>query len=202
MPLATSAFLLLLTSSGVALPCPENAGTVPAPDGEAFVEYLRYDYSPEGDLVAATDVLGRAMRMGYERHLMVKETKRGGLSFHFAYEGRGNDARCIATWGDGGIYKRRLIYDTNNHTTIVTDSRGADTIYQMNADNAVVSVTDALGAVTKYEFDDCYNKIAETDPLDHTTKWAFDERGNCTKVVHPDGAEISLFYDERNAVVL
>ena len=171
---------------------------MPAPDAEAFVEYIRYDYSPEGDLIAATDVLGRAMRMGYERHLMVKETRRSGLSFHFAYEGRGNDARCIATWGDGGIYKRRLIYDTNNHTTIVTDSRDADTIYQMNADNAVGSVTDALGAVTKYEFDDCYNKVAETDPLDHTTKWAFDERGNCTKITHPDGAEVALAYDERN----
>jgi len=174
---------------------------VPAPDAEAFVEYLRYDYSPEGDLIAATDVLGRAMRMAYERHLMVKETKRSGLSFHFAYEGRGNDARCIATWGDDGIYKRRLIYDTNNHTTIVTDSRDADTIYQMNADNAVVSVMDALGAVTKYDFDDCYNKVAETDPLDRTTRWAFDDRGNCTKIVHPDGAEVSLSYDERNAVV-
>jgi RHS repeat-associated protein len=174
---------------------------VPAPDAEAFVEYIRYDYSPEGDLVAATDVLGRAMGMGYERHLMVKETKRGGLSFHFAYEGRGNDAHCIATWGDGGLYKRKLVYDTNNHTTIVTDSRDADTIYQMNADNAVVSVTDANGAVTKYDFDDCYNKIAETDPLDHTTKWAFDERGNCTKILHPDGTEVSLFYDERNSVI-
>jgi RHS repeat-associated protein len=174
---------------------------VPAPDSEAFVEYIRYGYSPEGDLIAATDVLGSSVRMGYEHHLMVKETKRSGLSFHFAYEGRGNDARCIATWGDGGIYKRKLVYDTNNHSTIVTDSRDADTIYQMNADNAVVSVTDALGAVTKYKYDDCYNKIGETNPLGHTTKWAFDERGNCTKVVHPDGAEISLFYDERNAVV-
>jgi RHS repeat-associated protein len=173
----------------------------PAPDAEAFVEYIRYDYSPEGDLVAAVDVLGHAMRMGYDRHLMVKETKRSGLSFHFAYEGRGNDARCIATWGDGGIYKRRLIYDTNNHTTIVTDSRGADTIYQMNADNAVVSITDALGAVTRYEFDDCYHKVAETDPLDRTSKWVFDERGNCTKIVHPDGSEVSLAYDERNAVI-
>jgi YD repeat-containing protein len=174
---------------------------VPAPAAESFVEYIRYDYSPEGDLIAATDVLGRAMRMAYERHLMVKETKRSGLSFHFAYEGRGNDACCIATWGDGGIYKRRLIYDTNNHTTIVSDSRDADTIYQMNADNAVVSVMDALGAVTKYDFDDCYNKVAETDPLDRTTKWAFDERGNCTKIVHPDGAEVSLFCDERNSVI-
>jgi RHS repeat-associated protein len=174
---------------------------VPAPDREDFVEYIRYDYSPEGDLVAAFDALGHPMRMGYDRHLLVKETKRSGLSFHFAYEGRGNDARCIATWGDGGLYKRKLIYDTNNHTTIVTDSRDATTIYQMNADNAVVSVTDALGAVTKYEFDDCYNKVAETDPLDHTTQWAFDERGNCTKVIHPDGAEIALFYSERNQPV-
>ena len=37
-------------------------------------------------------------------------------------------------------------------------ARGFDTIYQMNADNAVESVTDALGAVTTYDFDDCYNK--------------------------------------------
>jgi len=172
-----------------------------APDHEGFVEYIRYQYSPEGDLIAATNVLGHAMRMAYERHLMVKETKRSGLSFYFTYEGRGKDARCIATWGDDGIYKRTLIYDTNNHTTIVTDSRDATTIYQMNADNAVVSVTDALGAVTAYEFDDCYNKIAETDPLGHTTKWQFDERGNCLKVKRPDGAEISLAYNEHNQPV-
>ena len=174
---------------------------VPTPVGDGYVEYIRYEYSPEGDLVAAFDALGTSMRMGYDRHLMVKETKRGGLSFYFTYEGRGEEARCIATWGDGGIYKRTLIYDTNNHTTIVTDSRDATTIYQMNADNAVVSVTDALGAVTQYEYDDCYNKVAETDPLDHTTKSHFDERGNCTKIVYPDGAEVTLFYDERNAVV-
>lgn len=174
---------------------------VPAPEHDGLVEYIRYEYSPEGDLLAAFDALGNPMRMQYDRHLLVKETRRGGLSFYFTYEGRGQEARCIATWGDDGIYKRTLIYDTHNHTTLVTDSRDATTIYQMNADNAVMSVTDALGAVTKYDYDDCYNKVAETDPLGQTTAWQFDARGNCTKVTYPDGAEVALAYDERNSVV-
>jgi hypothetical protein len=55
--------------------------------------------------------------------------------------------------------------DSTNHTTIVTDSRDATTLYQMNADNAVVSLTDALQAVTGCEYADSSNKVAEAAPI-------------------------------------
>jgi RHS repeat-associated protein len=76
-----------------------NESPVPAPDREDFVEYIRYEYSPEGDLIEAFDALGHPMRMGYDRHLLIKETKSSGLSIHFTYEGRGSDDRCAATRG-------------------------------------------------------------------------------------------------------
>ena len=38
---------------------------------------------------------------------MLRETKRSGLSFHFEYQGEGNQARCLHTWGDGEIYERQ-----------------------------------------------------------------------------------------------
>jgi YD repeat-containing protein len=97
---ATPLILLLVALSGAAPAWPAaNKSAVSAPDREDFVEYIRYEYSPEGDLVAAFDALGHPMRMGYDRHLLIKETKRSGLSFHFAYEGRGNDDRCAAPRG-------------------------------------------------------------------------------------------------------
>jgi YD repeat-containing protein len=101
------------------------------------------------------------------------------------------DARGIATWRPGGPYKLRPLCAANSHTTIVSDSRGADTIYQMDADNAVVCVTGALGAVTRYEFDDSGHRAAGADPIDRATRRVFDGRDNCSKIVHSDGAEVN-----------
>ena len=99
MLLATLPILLLVALSGAAPARPVNESTSSAPDHDGFVESIRYEYSAEGDLVAAFDALGQPMRMGYDRHLLVKETKRSGLSFHFTYEGRDSDTRCAATRG-------------------------------------------------------------------------------------------------------
>jgi len=174
---------------------------VPHPTSSGFVEHVRYTYSSQGDLTEVHDALGNPFRMAYEGHLLVRETNRIGLSFYFVYEGGGPDARCVKTWGDGGIYARKLIYDTVNHVTISEDSYGHKTIHQMNADNAVVSVTDALGGQTKYVFDGAYRKVSETDAMGAETKWEYDPRGNCTKLTLPDGAEVSVEFNDRNQPV-
>jgi RHS repeat-associated protein len=97
---ATPLILLLVALSGAAPAWPAaNKSAVSAPDREDLVEYIRYEYSPDGDLVAAFDALGHPMRMGYDRHLLIKETKSNGLSFHFTSEGRSSDDRCAATRG-------------------------------------------------------------------------------------------------------
>jgi RHS repeat-associated protein len=174
---------------------------VPHPAGGGWVEHARYVYSPSGDLVEVYDALGKAARMAYETHLMVRETNRNDLSFYFEYEGSAEAARCVKTWGDGDIYFRKIFYDVQNHVTISTDSYGHATTYRMNADNAVVSVSDALGGTTSYTFDDSYRKVGETDAMGAETRWEFDGRGNCTKVIAPDGAEVKIEYNDRDQAV-
>ena len=75
------------------------------------------------DLTSATDALGHAARFAYAGHLLTRETFRSGLNFYFEYDGTGPTARCVHTWGDGGIFDTRLQYNTPTHTT-VWDSYG------------------------------------------------------------------------------
>ena len=62
---------------------------------------------------------------------MMRETNRNGLSFYFAYDGFGEDAYCVRTWGDGGIYDHLIDYDKGVQT-VVTNSLGFTTIYMLN----------------------------------------------------------------------
>ena len=63
---------------------------------------------------------------------MVKETKKSGLSFYFAFDWYDPDGMCVRTWGDGGIYERKITYDEANHFTVVDDGRGGRTHYWGN----------------------------------------------------------------------
>ncbi len=162
----------------------------------------RFAYDGAGDLIEATDAAGASCRCEYVTHLMVKETNRAGLSFYFQYDGLGSAARCIRTWGDGGIYDHVITYDTANRRTLVENSLGQVTLYQMDEANQVVSIRDALGGETKYAYDDRTGfKIGETDAAGGETTYSYDARGNCTRVVRPDGAMIELEFDERDLPV-
>src|SRR5262249_10713253 len=69
---------------------------------------VSFAYSPEGDLVEARDALGHPFRYQYRDHLLVAETDRNGMTFHFEYDGAGPGARCTHTWGTGDLFARRL----------------------------------------------------------------------------------------------
>ena len=83
---------------------------------------VRYDYDHDDNLVASTNALGHRTTYAYEGHLLVRETSRVGLSFHFSYDGRGPAARCVRTWGDGGLYDHKLAY--REGVTLVENSLG------------------------------------------------------------------------------
>ena len=73
---------------------------LPNPQGSGFYVHRRYLHDSEGDLVRVFDSLGASWRFEYAAHLLTRETQRTGLSFYFAYDGLGEDAWCIRTWGD------------------------------------------------------------------------------------------------------
>ena len=83
-----------------------------------------YRYDDHGDLIQALDPLGHAYRYEYVEHLLVKETNKNGLSFYFQYDGVDSTAKCVRTWGDGGIYDHVITYDPAAQRTLVENSLG------------------------------------------------------------------------------
>jgi RHS repeat-associated protein len=173
----------------VALKAPPPTGI-----GE-HVTVARFEYDLAGDLVAAFDAQGKAFRYVYRNHLLVKETNRNGLSFHFAYDEYEPHGWCVRTWGDGGIYDHKLTYRKTAHITVVENSLGAKTTYLCNSAGLVSTVIDPIGGKTKYEWDDCCRKVVETDPLGRTFKYTYDAQGNTTELVDPIGNATRFEYN-------
>jgi len=167
-----------------------------------FLPHNRYAYDDHGDLVHATDALGQSYSYDYRTHLLTRETNRNGLSFYFAYDGFGEDAYCVRTWGDGGIYDHLITYDKAGRVTLVKNSLGFTTSYFMNAVGLVTKVIDPLGSTTKYAYHEpSLQRASLTDPAGAATAWEYDARGNCTSITYPDGAVVRLEYDARNLPV-
>jgi YD repeat-containing protein len=103
--------------------------TAPDPNdaGRRFT-VVTFRYDGAGNLASATDALGHAMTLAYQRHLLVRETNRNGLSFYFEFDGTDETARCVRTWGDGGIYDHKLTYAVPG-VTVVENSLGHRTTY-------------------------------------------------------------------------
>jgi RHS repeat-associated protein len=164
----------------------------PHPEHESErVVYHRWSYDEAGNLHAATDALGHAQRFAYRDHMLVRETLKSGLSFHFEYDG---EQRCTRTWGDGGIYDHKLSYDPLFNLTTVENSLGFKTQYEH--DGAMVHRTlDAFGNETRTEYGEGYRVLAEIDELGQRSVHEYDARGNLTKTTLPDGATLSVEYE-------
>ena len=170
---------------------------LPVPDGEGHYEHRRYHYDSNGDLIGVTDAMNKSFQYEYATHLLTRETDRTGLSFYFGYDGIGEDAWCVRTWGDGGVYDHEILYDKVGKVTAVTNSLGETTLYRMNEVNLVVEKADPHGAVTRYEHDELtLQRTAEVDPLGRATRTAYDARGNATRIESADGAVVRLGYHE------
>ena len=140
----------------------------------------------------------RQLAFEYKQHLLVQETNRNGLSFYFAYDGHGEDACCVRTWGDGGIYDHVIDYDKVGKVTCVTNSLGHTTTYKMNVVGMRHQGDRSLGAARQYEYDErTLRKIKET------TRLAARRRGSTTArklraLTGADGATERMDFDARD----
>ncbi len=153
----------------------------------------RYAYDGHGNLAEVRDAEGGAQRFSYQRHLLARETNKNGLSFYFEYDGLDSQARCIRTWGDGGIYNHQLRYDPDANVTLVQNSLGHVTTYHHDG-SMVHKVIDPLGHQTATEYDENYRVVAEIDALGQRSVSRYDTRGNLTQAIGPDGAKVELEY--------
>jgi RHS repeat-associated protein len=157
-----------------------------------------YVYDESDNLAAWTDPLGNAMRFAYRGHLLVREMNRNGLSFYFDYDGDDENARCLRTWGDGGIYDHKLTYAEGQ--TVVVNSLGCATTY-FHRGGAVYRTVDARGGVTETERNRWAELEREVDAVGGTTTYERDARGNATEIAKADGANVVIEYDRRDRPV-
>ncbi|HLP43378.1 MAG TPA: RHS repeat-associated core domain-containing protein, partial [Fibrobacteria bacterium] len=159
-----------------------------------WLALARYRYGETGDLLQSADALGHSWHYRYDRHLLVREMNRNGLSFYFEWDGRDHQARCLRTYGDGGIYDHTLKYDLTGKLTEVTDSLGHKTRYHINDMGVVEKAVDALGHETQTTFTPFAEKETETDALGAITRYEYDARGNMTALANPDGGKLTTEY--------
>ena len=165
------------------------------------ITLVAYDYDSHGRLIEARDALEQPMTYQYDGFLLSKETDRVGLSFYFEYDGTDHTARCIHTWGDDGIYNHRLDYDAELQRTVVTNSRGHQTISLLERNGAVFKAVDPLGNEVQTVYNEFNQPQVELDELGLPTAYEYDERGNQTAVVTPDGSAVQVEYNERDLPV-
>lgn len=174
----------------------------PHPSGEARqLTLMRFAYDEHGRLVAATDAEGYATRYAYQGSLLVRETDANGLSFYFEYDGDQTGARCVRTWGDGGLFDHSLRFDELAQTTEVRNSLGEVTIYHWNQRGLVVAEVDPLGHQHSTQYDEHDQIVSLTDPLGGRTLYEYDSRGNQARVVLADQATLELAHDQRDQLV-
>ena len=166
----------------------------PHPDreGESF-PIVSYTYNGTDDLIRVTDPLNHSFHFEYDHHLLVRETNRNGLSFYFEYDGHDEFARCVRTWGDGGIYDHKLTYAGG--VTVVENSLGHRSSH-FHDTAVVLREIDPLGNETRFSYNEYYEKVAETDALGQTTFFEYDQRGNLTKITYPDGSAVEMSFED------
>lgn len=175
---------------------------LPLPYEPGWIRHVGFEHNGEGDLVRVLDAKGKPFEYEYLDHLLVRETNRNGVSFYFHYDGIGHAARCVRTWGDGGIYDHEISYDRRNRKTFVENSLGQSTIYTMDSLLMVQKVTDPHGKDTTYAYDPRSGEEASrTGPLGTVNQATFDGRGNCTSITGPGEATVTIAWDERNLPV-
>lgn len=161
---------------------------------------VEYSYNDVGDLVGITDANGKTTSIRYENHLMVEKTDRNGQTFYWKYDGNKTGARCIHTWGDGGILEGRIQYNKGHN--IVTNSLGESKAYYYDENDLCIKEVDELGNTVFHEYTDFMEPYRDIDEEGNITGYTYDERGNLKTVQKPDGSTTTYLYDADDRLLL
>lgn len=170
-------------------------------DGEE-VKLVRYRYDDRGDMVETTDALDVSKHFVYtDGHLLVQLTNQGGMSFHWEYEGKGENARCVHTWGDGGVMEYFIRYGKGY--THIRNGEGAETEYHYGEDKLIYKIVDANGGITRQQYNGYQELEVTVNPEGYTRKTSYNESGQPVRITDENGEDTFLSYDgNRNLVLL
>lgn len=134
-------------------------------------------------------------------HLLVQLTNQGGMSFHWEYEGKGENARCVHTWGDGGVMEYFIHYGKGY--THIRNGEGAETEYHYGEDKLIYKIVDANGGITRQQYNGYQELEVTVNPEGYTRKTSYNEFGQPVRITDENGEDTFLSYDgNRNLVLL
>ncbi|MFD9570764.1 polymorphic toxin type 28 domain-containing protein [Streptomyces sp. NPDC059982] len=152
---------------------------------------IRYGYT-EGHLTHVTNSCGRPLRFGYDGLGRITSwTDTNDRRFDYVYDDRD---RCVAQSGANGHLNVRFAYEDG--ATLLTDSLGHTTRFEVDHRARVTAETDPTGATTRFAHDAVGRLLSRTDALGHTTRFAYDDAGRLVSLLRPDGGEVRAAYDE------
>jgi len=162
-------------------------------------QLISYEYDDEGNLIKITDALGKSTVMAYRNHLMTKKIDRNGQAFYWKYDGQTTGAKCVETWGDGGVLAGKLEYKDGYN--IITNSLDHKSIYYFDENNLCTQVTDPTGGSIYHEYTEYMEPYRDIDEEGNVTGYTYDAKGNLTAVIQPDNSQIAYTYDEKDRLL-
>ncbi len=163
---------------------------------------VQYHYDEIGNMTEITDGRNQTTHIRYNGTLMVKKTDRNGQSFYWEYDNKDVGARCIHTWGDGGLQEGRMEYFPQKGYNCIIDSQGAQSYYYYTPDQLVTQIKDPLGNSKFFHYTEFMELYREIDEEGNCTGYSYDNHGNQTAITYPDGSEQIFMYDEKNRLTL
>jgi RHS repeat-associated protein len=155
---------------------------------------IEYGYNEAGDLNAITDAKGQTTSIIYQNHLMVEKTDRNGQTFYWKYDGLKAGARCVHTYGDGGLLEGHIEYHKGYN--VVTNSLGEQKIYYYDENDLCIQETDALGNSVFHQYTDFMEPYRDIDEEGNITGYVYDKLGNLISIQKPDGSVENYLYDD------
>lgn len=160
-----------------------------------WIEFVRYRYDGSGNMVETLDASDVKKSFEYKGHLLVKLTNQSGMSFYWEYEGRGDGARCIHTWGDGGIQEHFIEYLPG--CTRTRNGEGAVSEYYYKPDKLIYKIVDANGGITRQFYNEYEELIRVVDAEGFVQKSKYDEWGNLIQKSDRNSELLLLSYDRK-----
>ncbi|MGO4288520.1 DUF6531 domain-containing protein [Chitinophaga sp. RAB17] len=168
-------------------------------NGAEIINLVRYTYDEDGNLSSTTNALDVSKYFFYKGHLLVQLTNQSGLNFYWEYDGTGEDARCIHTWGDGGVLEYHTSYEVGK--TTATNSLGHSTEYYFDEQHLIYKIIDGNGGVTMQQYNSYQELEVIVDPVGNTTKNSYDEFGYLMEQVNGNGEATLFSYDEKQRLI-
>lgn len=159
------------------------------------VKLVRYRYDEQGNMIETIDALNVSKYFFYkENHLLIRLVNQGGMSFHWEYEGNGENARCIHTWGDGGVMEYYIHYGKG--TTHIRNGENAVTEYFYGSDKLIYKIIDANGGITRYRYNASEELEVIVNPEGYTRKTIYNDFGFPIRITDENGEDTWLQYDD------